>query len=88
MAKTADTGRTDTARLPVQEGLPAPRGAGVTRQLDTLPDVLTVAEAARVLRLGRNSAYEGVRSGTIPSVRIGRRLLVPKAGILRLLQGE
>ena len=46
---------------------------------------LTVEEAARVLGIGRTLAYEGVRTGAIPSVRVGRRLLVPKAALARLL---
>jgi excisionase family DNA binding protein len=59
-----------------------------TRQLQQLPDALTVPEAARVLRIGRNSAYEAIRRQEIPSVRLGRRLLVPKQALLRLLSGE
>lgn len=54
-------------------------------RLEELPDVLTVEETCRVLRLGRNSVYEGIRRKEIPSVKIGRRVLVPKAGIARLL---
>jgi len=49
---------------------------------------LTVAEAAKELGLGKNAAYEGVRSGQIPSVRIGGRILVPRAALDRLLNGE
>lgn len=56
-------------------------------QARDLPDVLTVREAAELLRLGTNSVYEAARRGELPSVRIGRRLLVPKAGLLRLLDG-
>ena len=48
---------------------------------------LTVEEAARLLGVGRNQGYEAVRAGTIPSLRIGRRLLVPKAALDRLLAG-
>lgn len=57
-----------------------------TTQFNNLPDVLTPIEAANFLRLGRNSTYEALRMGVIPSIRIGRRLLVPKQGLLRLLQ--
>lgn len=57
-------------------------------RFDDLPDVLTAGEVAKVLRLGRNTVYECLRAGTIPSVRIGRRLLVPKAALLRLLADE
>jgi len=66
------------------------RREGTTEErwsLAQLPDALTVEETCRVLRLGRNSVYEGIRRKEIPSVKIGRRLLVPKAGIERLLSG-
>jgi excisionase family DNA binding protein len=39
--------------------------------------VLNVAEVAEVLGLSRNAAYEAVRRGDIPAIRIGRRILVP-----------
>ena len=47
---------------------------------------LTVEETAKFLGIGRNSAYEGIRTGEIPSVRIGKRILVPRAALERLLQ--
>ena len=53
--------------------------------LGDLPDVLTVAEAARFLRLGRNATYEAIQRGEIPSIKIGRRVLVPKCGLRALL---
>ena len=46
---------------------------------------LTIEEAARVLGIGRNTAYEAVRRGEIPVVRIGRRFLVPRAALEQLL---
>ena len=49
---------------------------------------LTVDEAAKVLGIGRTSAYEGVRAGQIPSIRVGRRRLVPRAALLKLLEGR
>jgi excisionase family DNA binding protein len=48
----------------------------------------TVEEAAEILGIGRNATYDGVKSGTIPSIRIGKRLLVPRALLHRLLGGE
>jgi excisionase family DNA binding protein len=47
--------------------------------------VLTVEETAELLRLSRGATYEGVRSGDIPAVRVGRRWLVPRARLLELL---
>lgn len=60
--------------------------------LTTLPDFLTVEEAARVLRLGRSQAYEltklfrtsGGREG-LPVIRLGRRLRVPRQALIRLV---
>ena len=46
---------------------------------------LSVEDAARVLGLGRNSAYLAVKRGEIPVIRIGHRLVVPKAALERLL---
>ena len=46
---------------------------------------LTVEEAAAVLGIGRNSAYQAVASGQLPVIRIGRRLLLPRAALERLL---
>jgi excisionase family DNA binding protein len=45
----------------------------------------TVEEAGAILGLSRNSAYAAAKSGQIPALRIGNRLLVPKAAIDRLL---
>jgi excisionase family DNA binding protein len=47
---------------------------------------MTVEEAARALGINRNSAYQAVRDGELPAIRIGRRLLVPKAAFNKLLE--
>ena len=46
---------------------------------------MTVEEAAKRLGIGRNSAYDAVQRGEIPSLRIGKRLLVPVAALERML---
>ena len=48
---------------------------------------LTILEAANALGIGRNAAYEAARRGEIPTIRIGKRLLVPLVALERLLQG-
>jgi excisionase family DNA binding protein len=50
-----------------------------------LPHVLTVEEAAKLLRIGRSAAYEAVRVGSLPSVRFGRSIRVPRSALLALL---
>jgi excisionase family DNA binding protein len=49
-------------------------------------ETLSVEEAAKILGIGRNSCYAAVKSGAIPSLKIGGRLLVPRAGIERMIQ--
>ena len=61
------------------------RAGSTTLVLEEAPDVLTPEEAAKVLRIGRNAAYEAIQRGDIPSVRIGRRILVPKVALQRML---
>ncbi len=48
-------------------------------------DTLTIEETAKRLGIGLNSAYAGVKAGTIPSLRIGKRILVPRAALETLL---
>lgn len=47
--------------------------------------VLTVSEVAQILGLSRNSAYQGVSRGEIPSVRVGKRILVPRIALEKML---
>lgn len=47
--------------------------------------VITVDQAANLLTIGRTSAYEAIRRGELPSLRIGRRLVVPVAPLMQML---
>jgi excisionase family DNA binding protein len=46
---------------------------------------LSVPEVAVLLGISRQHAYEGVRTGDIPCLRVGRKVLVPTAQLRRLL---
>jgi excisionase family DNA binding protein len=46
---------------------------------------VTVTEAAEILGVSRTSAYELVRAGTLPSVRLGRRIVVTRHALEELL---
>ena len=50
--------------------------------------VLTVDEAVAYLRISRGLAFAAVRDGTLPSIRIGRRILVPRRQLEALLDGD
>ena len=43
------------------------------------PLTLTVEQAAKILGIGRSTAYELVHTGDTPSLRLGRRIVVPIA---------
>ena len=49
---------------------------------------LSVTEAAKVLGISRASAYELVKTGELPSVKLGGRIIVPIRLLERMLNGE
>jgi excisionase family DNA binding protein len=53
--------------------------------MEQLPLMLTVEEAAEVLRIGRNGAYAAVADGAIPAVRIGRNIRIPRQALAVML---
>jgi len=48
--------------------------------------VMSVTEAAKLLGISRGLAYELARTGRLPCVRLGRRLVVPRAALEVWLQ--
>jgi excisionase family DNA binding protein len=49
------------------------------------PATMTIPEVARLLGISRSAAYRAVARGEIPTIRIGRRLLVPTAKLYAML---
>jgi excisionase family DNA binding protein len=49
------------------------------------PLTLSVEGVAKILGLSRASAYEAVRTGQIPSLRFGKRIVVPRAALNKML---
>ena len=52
----------------------------------TDPKVYSVEEVAKILGVSRNGMYRAIERGEIPSVRVGRRIVVPMAAVERLLE--
>ena len=52
---------------------------------DQLPLLLTVEEAAAVMRISRTGAYNAIAEGTVPSVRIGRSIRIPRDRLVAAL---
>ena len=48
-------------------------------------DAFSVEEAGEILGISRGSSYAAVNSGYLPVIRIGRRYIVPRAALERLL---
>jgi putative molybdopterin biosynthesis protein len=48
---------------------------------EDLPELLTPEEAREYLRVSKNTIYDLLRRGEIPSVRYGRLIRVPKSAI-------
>ena len=63
---------------------PAPTSAAAEATEERLTYTLT--EAARRLGISRALAYEAANRGELPVCRIGRRMLVPRGALLRLLE--
>lgn len=60
------------------------------RTMQHLPDprvkpTITVEEAGEILGIARSTAYAAAQAGQLPTIRIGRRLLVPTAALLGML---
>jgi excisionase family DNA binding protein len=76
-------------RVSVSSAGPVPR-QGVDQRHEARPDLpltVSVEEAAAMLGIGRGSAYEAVRRGQIPAVRIGRRIRIPSHRLVENVDG-
>lgn len=56
------------------------------RDLHELPVTLRVEDSMPILGIGRNTAYELIRSGQIRSIRIGRQIRIPRDALLEFLR--
>lgn len=52
---------------------------------DDYPPTMTVEQAAELLGVSRSSGYRAAALGQLPTIRLGRRLLVPTAKLLAML---
>jgi excisionase family DNA binding protein len=69
-------------RGPLTQPRPPP-----TEDTSTSIKVYTVAETAKILRLGLTRTYDNIALGRIPAIKLGGRWLVPHDALVRLLQG-
>ena len=56
--------------------------------IDEMPLVLRVEDLTQILHIGRNTAYELVRSGQIRCLRIGGKTIrIPRDAVLDFING-
>lgn len=53
-----------------------------------LPELCTVQEAASVLRVSRRSAYDMLRSGELPGIRLRGAWRIPRHALARIVSGD
>jgi excisionase family DNA binding protein len=82
---TPDRGERPSPAPPCSPTAPLDLTDSSTSTLTTLPEVLTVSEAAAILRVGRNQLYQAIARGELGAVRIGRSIRIPKQALLDLL---
>ena len=46
---------------------------------------ISINEAAETLGIGISKAYQAAKSGDIPTIRLGKRILVPVAALEKML---
>ena len=56
------------------------------RNLHDLPMTLRVEDLIPILGIGRNTAYELIRSGQLRSIRIGRQIRIPRDALLEFMR--
>lgn len=55
---------------------------------EQLPMTIRVEEVAKILRVSRNTAYALVRSGSLPSFKVGRQLRIAKRHLLAFMESD
>jgi excisionase family DNA binding protein len=53
-----------------------------------LAATMSVTDAARLLGISRTTAYEAVRDGSLRSIRLRRRIVIPRAWVVDVLNGR
>lgn len=53
-----------------------------------IPDVLTIPELQKVLRIGRSTAYRLIKSSELRCIRIGRSIRIPREYVLEFIETQ
>ncbi len=53
--------------------------------LNNYPDILSVDDLQKILRIGRSAAYKLLKENRIKTLRIGNRYIIPKKSVINFL---
>jgi excisionase family DNA binding protein len=52
------------------------------------PDVMQVKDLVRLLHCSKNTVYKLIHEGRIDSIKLGRRILIPKTALVEMMVNE
>jgi len=52
------------------------------------PEFLRIKQAAKVMQVGRDTTYQMVKEGKIPSIRIGNQIRIPRKALIDHLERQ
>ena len=58
----------------------------ICSKLDEVPVMMTVQELARFLRVSRNTAYNFVNDGSVPSVKVGHQIRIYREDVIEYVK--
>ncbi|HEX9322846.1 MAG TPA: helix-turn-helix domain-containing protein [Xanthobacteraceae bacterium] len=56
-------------------------------EIDATPQLISLTEAARILRISKNTAYAAAQRGDLPVLRIGRLKRVNRRALQQMIDG-
>ena len=51
----------------------------------TYPDVVSIDEIQQMLRIGKNTVYELLKTQKLKSIKVGKKYIVPKKYVIEFL---
>ena len=52
---------------------------------ENYPDIITVSQLAKMLNIGKSSAYALLQNGKIHHVKVGKKYIIPKTAVLAFI---
>lgn len=52
---------------------------------NTYPDVVSIDEIQKMLRIGKNAVYELLKTKKLKSIKVGKKYIVPKKYVIEFL---